>query len=120
MKIISFLLTHLPESYDYRVVFMHRDLGEVLASQNKMLVQRGESGGDTSDERMIKLYETHLWKINRYLKNHSAFEVLELDYKAVMDEALEQARRVNEFVGGHLDTSKMAGIVDKELYRNRR
>ena len=42
VKIISFLLTHLPETYDYQVLFMHRDLAEVMASQRKMLAQRGE------------------------------------------------------------------------------
>src|ERR1700730_12387191 len=32
VKIISFLLTFLPESFDYQVIFMDRDLDEVLAS----------------------------------------------------------------------------------------
>ncbi len=42
VKIISFLLTYLPESYDYQVIFMRRDLNEIVASQNKMLDARGE------------------------------------------------------------------------------
>ena len=45
VKIISFLLTWLPETYDYRVIFMQRDLREVLASQNAMLAHRGEAPG---------------------------------------------------------------------------
>ena len=40
VKIISFLITYLPEAYDYRVVFMQRDLSEVIASQNRMLDAR--------------------------------------------------------------------------------
>src|SRR5919108_6386357 len=42
VKIISFLLTWLPETYDYRVIFMDRDIEEILRSQSKMLVSRGE------------------------------------------------------------------------------
>ena len=45
VKVISFLLTYLPESYDYQVIFMRRDLNEIVASQNKMLDARGESRG---------------------------------------------------------------------------
>lgn len=42
VKIISFLLTRLPENYDYRVIFMQRDLDEVIASQNTLLAARRE------------------------------------------------------------------------------
>ena len=49
VKIISFLLTWLPETYDYRVIFMQRDLREVLASQNAMLAHRGEAPGAADD-----------------------------------------------------------------------
>ena len=41
IKIISFLLTYLPDSNDYHVIFMHRSLDEVIKSQNAMLVARG-------------------------------------------------------------------------------
>ena len=33
VKIIAFLLQHLPETFNYKVVFMHRRLDEILASQ---------------------------------------------------------------------------------------
>src|SRR5437764_15261399 len=41
VKIISFLLTYLPDTFDYQVLFMNRDIDEVLASQNKMIAARG-------------------------------------------------------------------------------
>ena len=52
VKIISFLLTDLPDSCFYKAIFMRRNLDEVLASQNKMLVRRGEDGGGTDDGKM--------------------------------------------------------------------
>jgi hypothetical protein len=36
VKIVAPLLPSLPEEYDYRIVFMERDLAEVLASQREM------------------------------------------------------------------------------------
>ena len=41
LKVISFLIKDLPDDNDYRVIFMRRDLDEVLASQNKMIQRLG-------------------------------------------------------------------------------
>ncbi len=119
IKIISMLLTHLPEVHNYRVIFMRRHLQEVIVSQNKMLVQRGEADDTTSNARMIELYEAHLNKIARFLSGRGCFEVLEVEYKDVLDQPVEQARRINRFLGGRLDTTRMAAVVEQELYRNR-
>lgn len=49
VKVISGLLVHLPPTHDYRVVFMRRAMPEILASQRKMLVRRGENPEQVSD-----------------------------------------------------------------------
>ena len=43
VKIISRLLYELPSDRSYRVLFMHRDLDEVLASQRQMLIRRASA-----------------------------------------------------------------------------
>ena len=119
VKIISFLLTHLPESYDYQVIFMQRDLDEVLVSQNKMLDSRGEAGG-AADERMRAVYEQHLAQVARLMNKRACFSTLYLPYAEVVSEPRAQAARVNRFLGGRLDVEAMAAVADRELYRNRR
>jgi hypothetical protein len=118
VKIISYLLKELPPDHNYKVLFMRRDLTEVLASQQKMLERRGETS-ETEDERMVELYENDLWKANYLLKHQPQFETLEVHYRQVLDEPLEAARQINEFLGGQLDIQKMAAVVDPDLYRNR-
>jgi hypothetical protein len=59
VKIISFLLPDLPDDLNYRIIFMRRNLAEVIKSQNKMLDRRGEPVDPGSDERMMQLYERH-------------------------------------------------------------
>ena len=118
IKIISYLLKELPDTHNYKVIFMRRDLTEVLASQAKMLERRGETN-ETEDERMVELYENDLWKANYLLKHNPRFETLMLDYREVVASPEEQARRVSEFLGGGHDVEKMAAAVDPNLYRNR-
>ena len=119
LKIISLLLEHLPEGCFYRVIFMHRDLREVLASQNKMLVRRGEPGDGADDEKMTRLYTGHLVKIESMLAARDDVEVLEVVYKNVVRDPQREARRVARFVGRADRAEAMAAAVDRSLYRNR-
>ena len=119
IKIISFLLKELPETYNYKVVFMRRNLQEVLASQTKMLDNRGETN-ESSDEKMLELYQNHLWRVDYLMKHRPCFELLNVDYKDVVENPRRQAERIREFLGNHLDVDKMTSAVDGTLYRNRR
>jgi hypothetical protein len=120
VKIISFLLTWLPERYDYRVIFMERDLREVLASQNAMLAHRGEAAGSADDEQMRRMYEDHLQKVARFMANRSCFSTFPVAYRDVVENPREAAVRIDRFLGGTLDVDRMAAIADPALYRNRR
>ena len=118
VKIISYLLKDLPKDHNYKILFMRRDAGEVLASQSKMLERRGETS-ETSDERMIELYGDHLWKVDRLLKREPHLEFIDLHYTSVLEDPRSAAERIRDFLGLPLDAAKMAGVVDARLYRNR-
>jgi hypothetical protein len=119
VKIISFLLTYLPETYDYQVIFMRRDLDEIVASQNTMLQARGEARG-AEDARLKTLYTEHLAQVERFLERRACFSTLMLDYAHVLATPATEAARLNAFLGGHLDEARMAAVADTTLYRNRR
>ncbi len=119
LKVISWLLKDLPDDNRYRIVFMRRDLGEVIASQNKMLKHRGEV--DNSDDRMmVDAYMNHLASVRILSRKRSNFEMLEVRYDTAVKEPAAAAKLVNDFLGGKLDEGKMREVVDAELYRNRK
>ena len=118
IKVISSLLQHLPDDNFYKVIFMRRNLREVLASQAKMLDRRGEAPQAT-DEELIKLFESHLERVEFQLRFRPWFDVLYVDHRSVLQDPAGAARRINEFLGGRLDERRMAEAVDPNLYRNR-
>jgi len=118
VKVISFLLKSLPPHFNYRVVFIRREIEEVLASQRKMLDRRGETEA-TPPERMRALFEDDLWRAGYQLRHRPEFETMEVHYSAVLAQPLESARRLDAFLGGGLDVEAMAAVVDPQLYRNR-
>ena len=118
IKVISFLLRSLPSEFNYRVIFIRRDIEEVLASQRKMLVRRGETD-DTPPERMRSHFEDDLWRARYQLTHRPCFEVFEVRYAEILARPLEGAERLSAFLGGGLDAEAMAAVVDPQLYRNR-
>jgi hypothetical protein len=119
LKIISFLLPHLPDAYDYKIIFMRRNLPEVLASQQKMLERRGEASGDVSDDEMAEMFAAHLTKIEGLLARRDNCDVLYVEHRDAVNQPSAVAESINEFLGGHLDTRAMTAVVDPQLYRNR-
>ncbi|MBZ0090281.1 MAG: sulfotransferase [Thermoanaerobaculia bacterium] len=118
VKVISYLLKDLPADNNYKVIFLRRDLREVLASQGKMLERRNEAN-ESSDQQMLEIFESHLWRVDYLFKRAAHFERLDLRYAEVVAEPRRAAERINAFLGGSLDVEKMVEAVDPKLYRNR-
>jgi hypothetical protein len=119
LKIISFLLTQLPDVYRYQVIFMQRSLREIFASQNRMLDELGQQRGNATEDHLLRYYETHLVNVRSFLASRTCFATLGVNYGDVLSQPLEEAVRIGGFLGRQLDTLRMAGVVEARLYRNR-
>jgi len=118
IKIISHLLRELPDHHAYKILFMNRRIREVIRSQNKMLIRRGEElSGD--DENVNALFEQHLRLIQPWLRKQQNFSVLDLHYSEVVNDPLRGAAQIAGFLKTDLDQQRMAAVVDPGLYRNR-
>lgn len=117
-KMVSQLLYSLPASERYRVIFMQRDLDEMLASQERMLERLGRPAAPR--DRIRPDFVAHLDRLGRWLAEQPHIAVLRVDYKALVERPAEMAEVVNEFVGGRADVSRMAASVEPSLYRNRK
>jgi hypothetical protein len=119
LKVISFLLKDLPDDNYYRVIFMRRNLDEVIASQNKMLDRRGEEA-IVEPAAMAEAYRNHLAAVKILVRKRPNFAMLDFRYDEAVADPRGAARAVNAFLGGGLDEAAMSGVIDAELYRNRK
>lgn len=120
IKVVSPLLKHLRREYRYRIVFVRRDMGEVLASQRQMLIRRGEPTDTVTDDQMTAAYRKHLADVDAWLKEQPHMDVLYVTYRDVVESPIEHAERISQFLGGRLDPARMVTAIDRELYRQRR
>lgn len=119
VKIIATLLVYLPTIYTYRLIFMHRAMPEILASQRKMLLHRGEDPEKISDAQMAKLFEKHLARVNDWVNRQQNLKRIDIGYNQLIEDPGLHVEQINQFLGRRLNLSKMVQVVDPKLYRQR-
>ncbi len=117
-KMVSQLLYDLPATETYRVVFMERDLDEMLASQEKMLERLGRPAAPR--DAIKQAYLSHLDRLRAWLAHQRHLAVLRVSYNDLVGRPRQEAERVREFLGGRVDVERMVESVDPALYRNRK
>jgi len=118
VKVIAQLIQNLPDDYDYRIIFMQRDMSEVLASQNTML-NRLNSTQQAEDDTLKKAYNVQLNQLDRWLAKKNNIEVLYVDYKKVIKDPQTTAEALNKFNNNTMNVSAMCTAVDSTLYREK-
>ncbi len=118
VKVISALLEYLPPEYSYKVIFMEREIKEILASQQKMLSRRNKMS-KSSDAEMEEQFRKHLTVVKPWLARQPNMDVLYVSYNALVSDPEPQCKRVVEFIRAPLNLSRMLEVPNATLYRNR-
>lgn len=117
VKIIVQQLLFLPDSHEYKIIFMERDMDEVMMSQQKML------GKPVSKDAIpLPLYtamQQQREKTEAWIKGQPNIKMLKINYKDVLENAEEVAETVNDFLGSELNVDAMQEVVDVNLHRNK-
>ena len=121
VKVISHLLPHLPARYVYKIIFMERDIKEVVTSQHTMLVRNGvkKVKADAYPFNIEQQYLKNLEQIKSWESNHHNVEVLRMSYSEALENPAESAQKVAHFLDRDMDINKMASTVDRTLYRTK-
>lgn len=120
VKMVYSLIYDLPLDFEYRIVFIARDLSEVITSQKKMLQRLGRTGAQVDDVRMAELFKIQLVKFNHWVLTKNCFSMLTVHYIDMIASPRSQAVKINEFLGGGLNVEAMVGAVEPHLYRNKK
>lgn len=119
VKVLAELVKHLPDGYQYKILFIERKMEEIIASQKKMLIRRGEDPNKVSDNEILALFSKYKKIIKRFINQHPNMEVLYVSYNDLLEDPADTIEEINEFFDGALDEEKMKTAIDEKLYRNR-
>ena len=119
IKVISALLPQLPPRHKYRIIFMHRPVAEVVASQWKML-ERSNQVPRSEKEHLIQTQQTHVEQTLAQLRQRKDVQLLEIDYPKIVADSRSQLPNLIAFLG---DTApapeKLTTAIRKDLHRNK-
>jgi hypothetical protein len=114
VKIVAPLPIYMKTELSYKMVFMRRDIEEILRSQEKMLLKDQYS----EREKFRTIYEFHLKKTYRFL-NENNIPFIDVNYNELMANPLVSLGNVATFLELDASAESLAEVVNPELYRNR-
>lgn len=117
VKLVSSLLYDLPASESYCVLFMQRDIEEVLDSQEKMLARLGRPA--VPRDQIRNAFRIHLERLFQWLPQQGHLQLLTVNYNRLLSEPETEIRLIVEFLQGRPDPAAMRAAIDPALYRNR-
>ena len=121
IKVISTLLPKLPKAHRYKVLFVERDIEEVVQSQQKMLAARSQPADTESLAETAQRLKNHNDQIARWVKEARHIDALFIDHRKLIQNPKSQIEKLIPFleqdISPHL--GEMVAAVDPKLYRNR-
>jgi hypothetical protein len=137
IKVVAPLLPSMPPGFDYRVVFIERDMQEVLASQRVMLEGTGATtakrGAD--DVALAKAFESSLRAAKAWIETSAGTRGCFVSYARTVEAPATTARTILKFLEAHSRmpaalaaeikndrervVDRMVSVLDPSLYRQR-
>ena len=117
VKIVPQLLPHLPAAEEYRIVFMHRNLDEVVSSQRAMLARLDRPGAKLDDRVLARTYTRQLVQVRSWFERHPEIQVLPVNYADALRDPAATSARLARFLGQPFNKTAAAMAVDASLRR---
>ena len=117
VKIIYRLLYYLPDNYRYKVIFLERDIHEVIESQRKMLNRLGKEHL-VSDSKLHSIFNKEIEDFKKWVSVQENFDILYIRYNEIVHDPQSHSEQIRDFLGTDIDINEMISIVDPKLYRN--
>jgi len=111
IKITSYGLQYIPQGHDCKVIYMERNMDEILESRRKM--------GDT------KIDKETLNNLNRDIKNHMDkdrnFIYIIINYNELLSNPKNELQKIKDFLDIEFSSDKIINeVIDSGLYRCRK
>lgn len=119
VKVIAQLVAQLPSNHNYKIVYMERDIAEVLVSQQKMLGKTANVEAKAFPVGLDQTFKKQVAKMNTWVDSQPNVDIFKVNYKDVIENPLDNGSKIANFLGKELDIEAMAKAVDPTLYRNK-
>ncbi|MFY7943080.1 MAG: sulfotransferase domain-containing protein [Crocinitomicaceae bacterium] len=114
IKIVAPLPQFLDLSLKYKVIFMRREMDEILISQEKML----NKDQSAEREKFKTIYELHIKKTYQFLELNK-IPFIDIHYSNLVSNPNYELTKLIDFLNMDLDLEKLKASINQKYYRNR-
>ena len=116
IKVVAPQLKFLPPKLRYKIIFMNRQLEEVISSQ-LIMSQKEQKEFPIG---LLNHYSRQLEEIEAEVLAQPNIDYIKINYKDAINSPKKVAEIVAEFLNElDLDVSRMKEVIDPDLYRNK-
>jgi predicted AlkP superfamily phosphohydrolase/phosphomutase/tetratricopeptide (TPR) repeat protein len=119
VKIVAQLLPHLPQNEHYHIVFMERNLSEIIASQRVMLERQGRRGADLDEQKLAETYQAQLAQLRKRIVARPELRLLSVNYNDLLADAGNIVTRLAGFLAEPFDCQQAVNAVRPDLRRQK-
>lgn len=119
VKVNSYYIQHLPPKYEYKVLFMERNIEEIVKSQHKTLADEGKKFHKKEIKMMGDYFRTHIKQIKTWISLQPNFSVLYISYSALVSTPGQYPSIIGEFLEYDAEKLNVEKVVDKKLYKEK-
>ena len=117
VKVIAQQLKHLPEKHNYNIVFMLRDLQEIIASQHAMLSREGEK--KAYPLALENSFRKSLLQITKWGKKKHNVAITFINHAETLKQPQLTAAIIKELTNSQTTLENLVCVVDKKLHRQK-
>lgn len=115
VKVIAHLLQFLPRDQKYKIIFMQRDMKEVIRSQQKMIGKNP----DIYPLAVVQAFEKEIQKVMVWAEKEPMVDLITVNYAEVVADPSSAVKKISTFLKRYMLEEEMIKVVDKSLYRNK-
>ena len=123
IKIVSIHLTELPDEFNYKIIFMERDMHEIISSQNKMIKNLGNTAATFQNNSKIlsQIFTKQIENIKSSISSKNNIEIIYINYNETIKSPENNCIKIKNFLNDeNIDLSKMIDSIDNNLYREKK
>ncbi len=122
VKIISPILVKLTITFPARIIYIKRDLQEVIVSQQKMSYKNkllNISSLSLDQKKLLNIFEKHTQQMMSFILHNPNLKLLEVNFSEVFSHSENIINSIDKFLDGNLERTGMKSVIKPELYRNK-
>ncbi len=117
VKVIAQLLKFLPAKYNYKIIFMEREIKEVMLSQQKMLISKKQIKEAFYSQDVEVAFLRTITNVKRKIASNYNMDILFISHQNLITNPVLEIDKVRKFLAIKKPTKVLAEVVQPHLYR---